>query len=473
MGWRESLETLQKQFEAQAARSRGLHHLMVEVADDERDRMAGPEWFVRERKLGSAAADAFRRAEPWFIVQSSGLPGIHPRYSEVRMNESLDGIRDDRIVRDGSGNPRAIFEPMRLRHSYLCGDSNALKGFQSLAEATSRTLVGVSELEESELAGDVADLFRNPHGGIRYVFGSVIDPPRVFVARGWQAGSLVYPEGVLIDLPIAESTPSDQHWLLLLHRLAWRRIPGSPLQGERLAWHQNTTVPYEWIVEREFDAGFPEQWKERFAQIPTTSYYSILGTQEHPMDVHLASAFAIGLLLSAKAKSAGGTKLSSIKADYSKEVWYGLPMPSLIVPASKAAELKRQWKPKVVLLTATPTERDTVLKHLQPLPDTAGVIRLFHQNNAFFLGCLGNQAIVLCMCSMGASGRDSAQIVTAEVLRFWKPAALTMVGIAFGRDSERQKIGDVLISERIIAYEPERVGSKSTISRGQEFLAVL
>ena len=45
-----------------------------------------------------------------------------------------------------------------------------------------------------------------------------------------------------------------------------------------------------------------------------------------------------------------------------------------------------------------------------------------------------------------------------------------MVGIAFGRDSERQKIGDVLISERIIAYEPERVGSESTIPRGQQFL---
>jgi len=25
----------------------------------------------------------------------------------------------------------------------------------------------------------------------------------------------------------------------LLHRLAWRRIPGSPLQGRRLAWHEN------------------------------------------------------------------------------------------------------------------------------------------------------------------------------------------------------------------------------------------
>ena len=68
------------------------------------------------------------------------------------------------------------------------------------------------------------------------------------------------------------------------------------------------------------------------------------------------------------------------------------------------------------------------------------------------------------------SGRDSAQIVTGEVLRFWKPSALIMVGIAFGRDSQRQRIGDVLISERIIAYEPERVGSESTISRGQQFL---
>ncbi len=107
---------------------------------------------------------------------------------------------------------------------------------------------------------------------------------------------------------------------------------------------------------------------------------------------------------------------------------------------------------------------------MQPLPDTAGVIRLFYENNTFFLGCLGNQSVVLCMCSVGASGRDSAQIVTGEALRFWGPSALIMVGIAFGRGSERQKIGDVLVSERIIAYEPQRVGSESTISRGQEFL---
>lgn len=318
MSWREALVTIQKQFEAQAARSRGLHHLMVEVGDDERPRLAGPDWFVREGKLGSLDIEAFQRAEPWFVVQSSGLPSVHPRFREVRADEPLDDFSEDKIVRDGSGTPRAIFEPMRLRGSYLCGDSRAVKGFQALAGAAAQTLIGVAELEDSELAEDVTDLFRKPCGGIRYVFGSVIDPPRHFVARSWQAGVLSYPEGVLIDLPLSEQFPGVEHWLLLLHRLAWRRKSGTPLQGQRLAWHENMTVPYEWVVEHTFDDSFPEQWRDGFAQIPTTSYYSILGEKNHPLDVCLASAFAIGLLLSAEAKSAGGTKARSTTADYSK-----------------------------------------------------------------------------------------------------------------------------------------------------------
>jgi hypothetical protein len=286
---------------------------MVEVADDARDRMRGPNWFVGEGKLESPDVEAFRRADPWFVIESSTLPGVYPSFREARPGESLNGIPKERIVRNGSGIPRAIFEPGRLRQSYLCGDSNAVRGFRSLAEATSRTLIGASELEGSELAADVADLLRNPRRGIRCVFGTVIDPPRTFVAVGWQAGVRVYPEGVLIDLPISESPPGVGHWLLLLHRLSWGRIPGSPLQGQRLAWHENTTVPYEWVVEKEFDTGFPKPWRERFAQIPTTSYYSVLGEREHPLDVALASTFAIELLLSAKPRSAGDSKSISTK----------------------------------------------------------------------------------------------------------------------------------------------------------------
>lgn len=469
MDWRESLQTLQKQFEAQATRSRGLHHLMVEVADDERERMSGPDWFVRECGLGSSDVKPFLRADPWHAVHGSGLPLVHPRYREVRPEESLDGIQPDRIVRDRSGCPRAVAEPMRLRQGYLCGDSNAVKRFQSLAEATSRVLTGVPALAECVYAEDIVDLFRSPRGGIRYIFGKVIDPPPFFVAQSWQAGLLLYDDGVLIDVPIAESQPSVAHWLLLLHRLGWRCVAGSPLRGQQLAWYENTTVPYEWVVRQEFNAGLPDLWRERFTQIPTTSYYSILGEREHPLDVNLASAFAISLLMSAKPKAYPQTRAPATKVDYSKEIWHNRAMPPVVPSAGTASEIRRQFKPKVILLTATPTERDTVLKNLEPLPGANGVIRVFHQNNAYFIGCFGQYPIVLCMSGIGASGRDSAQVVTGEVIRFWKPTAVIMVGIAFGRSPELQKIGDVLISKEVIAYEPERIGKEASIPRGQRF----
>jgi nucleoside phosphorylase len=470
MGWKETLEMLRKQFEARATASRGLHHLMVEVADDERDRMEGPDWFIRESRLDSSDPGPFLRAEPWYVVQGSGLPWMHPRFREIRPGEAIEAIPADRIVRDGSGLPRAVFEPMRLRSSYLCGDATALKGFQSLAEAASRALTEAPGLAEHELSADLTDLFRAPRGGIRYIFGDVPNPPTHFIANGWQGGRLVYEHGVLIDVPISESPPGVDHWLLLLHRLSWRRIPGSPLQGQRLAWHENTTIPYEWVVERDFDPRLPQQWRERFSQIPTTSYYSVLGSREHPLDVNLASAFAVDILLAARSETKPSARPKHVsRTDYTKESWYGRPLPP--VGHGAARDLRKRVKPKIALMTATPTERDTVLKYLEPVTGESQVYLAPHDNNSYFVGRLGQYPVVLCMCAMGASGRDAAQIVTGEVIRFWKPSALIMVGIAFGKDPEGQRIGDVLISERIIAYEPERVGVESSVSRGQHFLA--
>ncbi|HVS34309.1 MAG TPA: hypothetical protein VMS17_01940 [Gemmataceae bacterium] len=469
MGWRDTLETLQKQFEARAANSRGLHHLMVEVPDDARDRMRGPDWFVRESGLGSPDPGQFTRAEPWYVVQFSSLPWVHPGFREVKSGESIDGIPQDRIVRDRSGIPRAVVERLRLRSSYLCGDHTALRPFESLAEAASRALTDVPDLAGHEYAEDVVDLFRRPRGGMRYVFGDVPSAPTAFIAQTWQPAVLVFDHGVLIDMPIAESEPGVEHWLLLLHRLSWRHIAGTPLHGGRLAWHENTTVPYEWVVQRQFDAGWPDQWRERFAQIPTTSYYSILGERSRPMDVNLASAFAVGLLLAAKPTAQNATPVVESRVDYSKEAWRMRPMPPVVT--GTAQELKKQFKPKIVLLTATPMERDTVLRHLEPLEGMSGIARIFQDKNTYFLGRLGQYPVVLCMCAIGASGRDSAQNVTGEAARFWKPSGIIMAGVAYGRNPERQKIGDVLVSERVIAYEPERVGVEQSISRGQQFLA--
>jgi nucleoside phosphorylase len=471
MGWRATLETLKPQFEAQATRSLGLHHMMVEVADDERDKMKGPDWFVREADFFGSNTTPVHPSGPWQVAQFSGLPWLGPHFRGVQPEESLDRIPPERIVCDKSGTPRAVFVPIRLRSSYLCGDTNASAAFLALAEAASRSLTGVAEFDGCSFTDELIDLFREPRGGIRQIFGEITDPPPQFIANGWNTGVLLYPSGVLIDTPLAEQVPDSAHWLLLLHQIAWCRLSGSPLRSQRLSWHENMTVPYEWVANREAEMSVPTMLREKLAQISTTSYYSVLGTREHPLDVNLASAFAIDLLLSKGPAAKNRPSQSAVPVDYSNESWHKLPMPQIVEANQTASALRKRVKPKVVLLTATPIERDTVLKHLEPLADSAGIIRLHHDKNTYFIGRLGKQPIVLCMCSTGAASRDSAQIVTGEALRFWKPSALIMVGIAFGRTEDRQKIGDALVSERIIAYEPERVGVELSIARGHHFQA--
>ncbi|MCH7725112.1 MAG: hypothetical protein IH991_01330 [Planctomycetes bacterium] len=60
----------------------------------------------------------------------------------------------------------------------------------------------------------------------------------------------------------------------------------------------------------------------------------------------------------------------------------------------------------------------------------------------------------------------AVQLVTTELLKLWKPRAVIMTGIAFGKDSKRQRIGDVLVSDRVISYEPARISENSVQQRG-------
>ena len=467
MGWRESLAVIQRQFEARAEQSRGLHHLLVEVSDDERARMAGPDWFARLSRLNGANAAGAQIGNPWFCVSSSGLPMVSPGFRELAPGETLDGVPDDHIVRDGSGIPRALKVPMRLRQGYLCGDGTQLSSFESLARAASQVLTDGHELLSHSLAEDMYDLFRGPRGGVRYVFGDVPSQPTEFMASGWKAGVLVFEHGVVIDVPIAESVPGVEHWLLLLHRLSWRRHQGSPLSGARLAWHENTTVPYEWVSRQDIDQQLPTVWQKRFAQISGKSYYSILGERDRPLDVNLASVFAIQLLLSAEDSRKDGTAGTNEQmVDYSREAWHQRRLPEF--DAATAEVCHTTVDPRVLLLTATSIERDAVLKQMQPAENCGRILRVYHENNTFFVGRLGVYAIVLCMCEVGSTGRDSALTVTTESIQLWKPSAVVMAGIAFGRDRERQKLGDVLIADRVIPYEPSRVGVDRTIPRGHE-----
>src|SRR5262249_14594217 len=50
-------------------------------------------------------------------------------------------------------------------------------------------------------------------------------------------------------------------------------------------------------------------------------------------------------------------------------------------------------------------------------------------------------------------------LVAEEAIRIVRPRGIIMVGIAFGSNPSKQKLGDVLVSRHVLWYEPQRVGT--------------
>jgi nucleoside phosphorylase len=66
---------------------------------------------------------------------------------------------------------------------------------------------------------------------------------------------------------------------------------------------------------------------------------------------------------------------------------------------------------------------------------------------------------------MGSIGEGSVILATAQAQRLWQPRAVIMAGIAFGKDSAKQHVGDVLVASQVISYEQQRVGQRQQIVR--------
>ena len=167
------------------------------------------------------------------------------------------------------------------------------------------------------------------------------------------------------------------------------------------------------------------------------------------------------------------------------QVTPGQPMPE---PADNLADYRDEdqpwWKPffptderpaeqlrrfadqiDVVIMTATEVERDGVLRWLTPLPSEPRVLQGFVGPETYFLGRFGEFNVVVTKCRMGSAGPGSAALAAEQAQREWRPRAIIMVGIAFGKDPTKQRIGDVFVASEIICYEPQRVGA-AVVYRG-------
>jgi len=122
---------------------------------------------------------------------------------------------------------------------------------------------------------------------------------------------------------------------------------------------------------------------------------------------------------------------------------------------------------KILLVTATDVETSALHEHLRPLhPRARKCLTQTAGNQTYYIGRFGSYAVIHVQCQMGSISPGASNSTVAEALSYWNIKAVVMVGIAFGVDQTKQKIGDVLISKNLCLYEIKRVGESEEIQRG-------
>ncbi len=110
----------------------------------------------------------------------------------------------------------------------------------------------------------------------------------------------------------------------------------------------------------------------------------------------------------------------------------------------------------VLLITVTEIEAKAVL---DLFPDAE--IRFIGERAYHDLGTIGNARTLMIQSWMGAGGPGGSLFTVAEGIRAISPSAVVMVGVAFGLYPRRQHIGDILISQQLLGYDLQRIGTSA------------
>jgi len=127
---------------------------------------------------------------------------------------------------------------------------------------------------------------------------------------------------------------------------------------------------------------------------------------------------------------------------------------SAIQAASLSAANEQNLTADVLIVTTTEVEAASVLSLI---PESN--LRFIKDKTYYDLGTLGRARTFMVQSEMGSGGLGGSLLTVTEGIRALSPSALIMVGIAFGCDPAKQRIGDILVSQQIVAYDLQRVGT--------------
>ena len=122
----------------------------------------------------------------------------------------------------------------------------------------------------------------------------------------------------------------------------------------------------------------------------------------------------------------------------------------------------------VLLVTVTKVESKAVLAVFQEATKQKPQPVEIDGRTYFSLGTISGARVSMTQSEMGAGGLDASLQTVQKGIDALSPAAVIMVGIAFGISEEKQAIGDILVTSQLRPYELQRVGTCSIVLRGDK-----
>lgn len=117
----------------------------------------------------------------------------------------------------------------------------------------------------------------------------------------------------------------------------------------------------------------------------------------------------------------------------------------------------------ILLATATEGEIEAVIKYVEETYNRKCLPKRTKLITFYYLGVIGGAKIMLARSGMGTEGVRGSSQTLADAIKRINPKIVIAVGIAFGVNRKKQKIGDVLISNQIQQYGLQKVDKEGEI----------
>ncbi len=113
----------------------------------------------------------------------------------------------------------------------------------------------------------------------------------------------------------------------------------------------------------------------------------------------------------------------------------------------------------VLIVTVTEVESRAVMKVFREATGKDSKPEPMGDRIYLDLGEVNGARVFMALSGMGAGGVGGSQESVRKGIEALSPSAVIMVGIAFGINEQKQATGDVLVSERLMLYDLQRVGT--------------